>query len=139
MGLFKTTASFDFPEITEDFTGLPFLTTPQPIITNSVEQPKQNPDAFDQDAFTNAIENAIKALENNSESDKTDENPTIIDDNSVAVLIPVPNKSTTSSPVITSTSTTTTSITSATTSKSTTTSSTAASSTTTNSSTIAIS
>merc|ERR1711953_1632904 len=132
--LFKTTASFDFPEITEDFTGLPFLTSPQPIITNSVEQPKQNPDAFDQDAFTNAIENAIKALENNSESDKTDENPTIIDDNSVAVLIPVPNKSTTSSPVITSTSTTTTS--SSTTTSTTTNSSTIAISTTTTSSTL---
>merc|ERR1719208_477271 len=114
--LFQTTVGFDFPEITEDFTGLPFLSTPQPI--NSViteptqpeEQPKPNPDAFDW----------INALENYSESDQTDENPTIIDDNSVAVLIPVPNKSTTSSPVITSTSTTTTSISSTSTTSTTT-------------------
>ena len=127
--LFQSTASFDFPEITEDFTGLPFLSTPQPINsvitepTQPVEQPKPNPDAFDW----------INALENYSESEQTDENPTIIDDNSVAVLIPVPNKSTTSSPVISSTSTTTTSISS--TSTTSTTTSTALSSTTNSSTT----
>ena len=108
--LFQTTADFGLPEITEDFTGLPFLTTPQPESNQVVEKPDQNPDGFDQDAFTNAIENAIKALENqssNGKTDETDNNPTVIDENSVAVLIPVPNKSTTSSPLITSTSTTT--------------------------------
>merc|ERR1719284_366280 len=132
--LFQTTAGFDFPEITEEFTGLPFLSTPQPINsvitepTQPVEQPKPNPDGLDW----------ITALENYSESDQTDKNPTIIDDNSVAVLIPVPNKSTTSSPVITSTSTTTTTISSTSTTStitSTTMSSTTNSSTTTSSST----
>ena len=138
--LFQTTANFDLQEITEDFTGLPFLTTPQPGTpekTKAVEKPNPNPDAFDQDAFTNAIENAIKALENQNSSDgesdetgKTDEDP-IIDENSVAVLIPVPNKSTTSSPVITSTSTTVTSTSTSTTSNAST-SMTVAPSTTTN-------
>ena len=132
--LFQTTVGFDFPEITEDFTGLPFLSTPQPINsvitepTQPVEQPKPNPDGLDW----------ITALENYSESDQTDENPTIIDDNSVAVLIPVPNKSTTSSPVISSTSTTTTTISSTSTTStttSTTMSSTTNSSTTTSSTT----
>lgn len=148
--LFKTTASFGLPEITEEFTGLPFLTTPQPNINsmkNPTEQPKveePNPDSFDQDAFTNAIENAIKALENNNnqpietdETDETDKNP-IIDDNSVAVLIPVPNKSTTSSPVTTSTSTRTTTTAAGVPTTSSTSSSTTRISTTLNTSTIRI-
>lgn len=138
--LFKTTASFGLPEITEEFTGLPFLTTPQPNINSMNNPPTEQPkveepnldQAFDQDAFTNAIENAIKALENNNnqpiETDETDKNP-IIDDNSVAVLIPVPNKSTTSSPVTTSTSTRTTTTAAGVPTTSTTTSSTSSSTT----------
>ena len=143
--LFQTTNSLDFPEFsTEDFTGIPFSTTPQPTQpTQPIEKPNKSPDAFDKDAFANAIENAVKAIEDNQSSEadnNNNNNPAIIDDNSVAVLIPVPNKSTTSSPVITSTSasTTTFSSTSATSTTASTTSSSTTSTSTTSSSTTSI-
>lgn len=111
--LFQTTANaFDF-FTTAQFTGLPFVTTASEA-TDSIKEDgspdpiRPNPiDLFDQlDAFSKGIEEFNNAVDNKP-ADQPADQPAPINENNVAVLIPVPNKSTTSSPITTSTSTTT--------------------------------